>query len=406
MDLMIKKNTRKVRVLINIAAFILFIFSCVPPAAAVTDNLDITVKVPANTPESSRIYITGNHPLLGEWDAGKIEMKKTGDFEYNFSARADKDMKLEFKFTRGDFSKIEKSREGFEIPNRTMMVNSSASNRISCEVESWSDADMPAPGHGGTEPHITGKFKLLKDFKSSFLKKTRNVLVLLPKNYEEDKTSKYPVLYMHDGNNLFDPALSFQGAEWGVDETVDRLCREAKLKNIIVVGVYNTAERISEYTPVKDPKHGGGEGENYSKFIIRELKPYIDKNFRTLPEAGNTAIGGSSLGGLISLYIGLSHPEVFSSVIAMSPSIWWSNEDIINWVLTKNIDTVKTKIWMDIGAAEGEEAVSGADKLNGLLKKKYPGFKNYRYEKFPDAPHNESAWSARIEYPLIQMFGK
>jgi len=136
------------------------------------------------------------------------------------------------------------------------------------------------------------------------------------------------------------------------------------------------------------------------------LKPYIDKNFRTLSGPENTAIGGSSLGGLISLYIGFSHPEVFSSVIAMSPSIWWSNEQIVDWLLSKKIDTQKTKLWMDIGTAEGEEAIAGTDKLNALLKKKYPEFKNRRYEKFPDAPHNESAWRARIEYPLIQMFGK
>ncbi len=406
MDIMARKRSHKRPVFINIAAFLIFIFSCVPLSLAGTDNLDITVKVPANTPASSKIYITGNHPLLGDWEAAKAEMKKTGEFEYNFSARMDKDTKLEFKFTRGDFSKVEKSREGFEIPNRLMMVSSSASNKISCEVESWSDTGIPSPGQGGAELNVTGKYKLIKELSSEFLKTNRSVIVLLPKNYGENKTAKYPVLYMHDGNNLFDPALSFQGVDWGVDEAVERLCRESKIKDIIVVGVYNTAERISEYTPVKDPKHGGGEGENYSRFIVRELKPYIDKNFRTLSDPANTAIGGSSLGGLISLYIGFSHPEVFSTVIAMSPSIWWSNEQIVGWILSKNIDTQKTKLWMDIGTAEGEEAIAGTDKLNGLLKKKYPGFKNYRYEKFPDAPHNESAWRARIEYPLIQAFGK
>jgi predicted alpha/beta superfamily hydrolase len=182
--------------------------------------------------------------------------------------------------------------------------------------------------------------------------------------------------------------------------------KEGYLKEAIIVGVYNTAERMSEYTPFPDPKHKGGNGENYARFIVEELKPLIDKKFRTLKDRENTFIGGSSLGGLISLYIGVSRPEVFSGIIAMSPSIWWANGGIIDWLLKNDISAFAGKIWVDMGTREGEEAIEFSRKLSETIKKECPTYKGLVYKEFSGGTHSEGSWRQRVHLPLKLFIGK
>ncbi|WP_309709009.1 alpha/beta hydrolase-fold protein [Armatimonas sp.] len=249
----------------------------------------------------------------------------------------------------------------------------------------------------------TGLFRIHPDFASQHLKPRRKVLVYLPPGYYESPERRYPVLYLHDGQNLFDGNTSFiHGQEWRVDETAERLIRAGKLEPLIIVGIYNTgADRLPEYTPTRDKRGRGGNGELYSKFLTDELKPFMDRTYRTRTDAANTALGGSSLGGLISLWVGLKRPDAFGKLAILSPSVWWDEKAILKAVVKK----LPLKLWVDIGTAEGDTALPDTRLLRDLLKEK--GWKegtDLSYHEFEGAGHNEASWAARFDQVLLFLF--
>ena len=370
-------------------------------------SVQFIVAVPPETPENQTIYITGNSPLLGEWKADGLKAKEIGPNLFLAESKFPAGTNLEFKVTRGSFKTVEKASDGLEVRNRKFIVPSKKTASIKINVAKLADLGQNN-NSSGSALKITGFYKQIKQFASKNLTPKRDIVVLLPPSYfqTKSKSKSYPVFYMHDGNNLFDPSLSFTGVDWGVDEACAKLYEQNKIDEVIVVGIYNTVDRNSEYTPFVDPKHGGGNGDKYSKFLIEELKPYIDSNFRTKKGRENTAIGGSSLGGLISIYVGLSHPEIFGSVMAMSPSIWWADGKIIDWVKTKDLASMKTKLWVDIGTNEGEEGVGFAKKFVAEIKTNFENFKTLKCFEVPGASHTESAWKDRIHLPLIWFFAK
>ncbi len=359
------------------------------------------VRVPAGTPAGERVFVIGNHPSLGSWKGSGVGLDPAGPGRFRFTGAFPAGTRLEFKFTRGDFARVEKSAAGYEIPNRTCEVAGPGPVEARFTVEAWADqAAAPAPS-------ITGNHVWMKDVPSKFLPDKRSVWVLLPPSYDTPaaRHRRYPVLYLHDGNNLFDPASSFGGVDWGVDETVDELSRTGQIGEIIVVGIGNTAARLDEYTPFPDPKHGGGKGDCYGRFLLEELKPAIDARFRTRRGAAATAIGGSSLGGLISLYLGLKHPEVFGAVVAMSPSFWWADGGIIRWALAHRPAAGGPRLWVDIGLAEGEEALTFCRRFDRAWRQAGAAGPGYAYHEIPHAAHNEAAWRARFAQPLLHLYG-
>src|SRR5207302_6278661 len=158
----------------------------------------------------------------------------------------------------------------------------------------------------------------------------------LPPAYLENWGQRFPVVYMNDGQNLFDDASSFSGVSWNIAGAMDQGARDASIHQALVVGVDATADRIPEYTPVPDPQDGGGNAAAYLAFLIDELKPWVDANWRTLPGRESTALVGSSLGGLVSAYAGVARPDVFGLVGALSPSTWWDNDWIVGAVRTQS----------------------------------------------------------------------
>src|SRR5262249_36659149 len=155
----------------------------------------------------------------------------------------------------------------------------------------------------------------------------RDIIVYVPAEYDPASGRRYPVLYLQDGQNLFDPATAYvRDSDWRVDQTADKLIDEQVIEPLIIVGIYNTGERrIDEYTPTADASLGGGSAGLYGRMLVEEIKPFIEANYSTLTDPSNTAIGGSSLGGLVSLYLGFAYPDVFGKVAALSPSVWWNN---------------------------------------------------------------------------------
>jgi predicted alpha/beta superfamily hydrolase len=235
-------------------------------------------------------------------------------------------------------------------------------------------------------------------FHSEILPDDRTVSVYLPPHYLEQEERHFPVFYLQDGQNLFDGRTSYiAGKTWNANTTADRLTEAGEIEPVILVGVANTGlRRMAEYTPTRDFKMGGGEGRNYGRLLIEELKPLIDRTYRTLPDAKNTAVGGSSLGGLISLYLGFAHPEVFGKIAVMSPSLWWDHRGILH-AIEQQATKPELRIWLDIGTAEGTRHLRDADMLERLLVKRgWRSGEDLAYVKAQGAVHDEHAWSNRF----------
>ena len=255
---------------------------------------------------------------------------------------------------------------------------------------------------------LVEQLRLHENFQSRFLERPRNIIVYLPIGYGVDPEKRYPVLYMHDGQNLCNPEDAFGGIAWGVDETAQRLIIEERIEPLIIVGIYNAGEdRINEYTPVPSQSRRmqkqGGRADFYGKMLIEELKPFIDENYLTLPQREFTGIGGSSLGGLVSLYLGFKHPEVFSRVAAISPSVWWANNQIIREI-AKSPERVPLRIWLDIGRKEGSRIKHQVRALKEILLASGWTDADFRYAEIPNASHNEMAWAARFDEVLKFLF--
>lgn len=234
----------------------------------------------------------------------------------------------------------------------------------------------------------------------------REIVVYLPPSYKKDSQKTYPVFYMHDGQNIFDKGTGAFGKEWYVDEKAEYLIQKGIINEVIIVGVYNgLGERINELTWTKHTEHGGGDGKKYCDFLVKEVKPFIDKTYRTKKDRANTAVGGSSLGGLISIYLSTNYPETFGNTSIMSPSIWWNDGESL-----KEIDKLKlkTKFWIDGGTEEDNSDPGMIGYTTMLYKKLLPtqGKDNTIFYVDKGAGHNEEAWAIRIHSPLIHFFGK
>jgi predicted alpha/beta superfamily hydrolase len=273
------------------------------------------------------------------------------------------------------------------------------------EPVSASSADGPSSEHTADELDSNPRYSV-QQFHSEILPDDRAVSVYLPPQYLEQVERRFPVFYLQDGQNLFDGRTSYiSGRTWDAHTTADRLTEAGEIEPVILVGIANTGlRRMAEYTPTRDFKMGGGEGRSYARLLVEELKPLIDRTYRTLPEAKNTGVGGSSLGGLISLYMGFAHPEVFRKIAVMSPSLWWDHRSILN-AITQQAAKPDLRIWLDIGTAEGARHVRDADLLEALLLKR--GWKSgvdLVYAKVVGAVHDERAWSGRFGDVLRFLF--
>lgn len=268
--------------------------------------------------------------------------------------------------------------------------------------------------HPGPHHTVVGNVKLAHAVYSPQLRNYRDIIVYLPPSYDTAPHTHYPVLYMHDGQNLMDQATSFSG-EWYVDEILEWLGREEGLETIVVAIPNTGAERIHEYSPFRDQHHGGGKGNKYLAFITNTLKPVIDRDFRTKTERRHTGIIGSSMGALISLYAFFHKPNVFGFVGAMSPSLWFAQASILTYA--ESVPYRMGKIYLDAGTREHGDGHMD-DLTPRHLSRRYYGHvrrlkrilvrKGYRptqsllhiEEKW--GHHHEPAWSRR--FPLAIRF--
>lgn len=261
------------------------------------------------------------------------------------------------------------------------------------------EANPPA----AVEHTLTGDIRRHEAFASTHLEVKRDVLVYLPPGYEQSGARRYPVLYLHDGQNVFDKATSV-GEEWRVDETAQGLIEAGQIEPLIIVAVYNTGEhRIDEYAPTASDK-GGGRADQYGRMLIEELKPFIDATYRTLPSAASTGIGGSSLGALLTMHLGLRYATAFSRLAVHSPSVWWDDKVILKEVAALP-QKLPFRIWLDAGTGEGEETIANTRALrDALVAKGWVVDGDLRYVEAEGGQHNEASWASRVAETLKFLF--
>ena len=222
----------------------------------------------------------------------------------------------------------------------------------------------------------------------------RDLIVALPPSYDTTDNS-YPVVYMHDGQNLFDPATSYAGA-WGLVPVLEELAPRGV--EAIVVGIANARSfRRFEYSPFRDPEHGGGEGDAYLEFVTERVRPLIEERFRAARDPGRTVIAGSSMGGLISLYALFRRPDVFGAAGAFSPSSWFAKDALLGSV-TPPADGARA--YLDVGEAEPPRMLESVRRLRDRLRECGWNERALRYREDPDGIHHESAWGLRFREAL------
>jgi predicted alpha/beta superfamily hydrolase len=363
------------------------------------------------------LEVRGNLPELGAWGGKGLSLVRGADGVFTGEIAGVKaGTTIECKVTRGGWETVEKAGDGGEINNREIVVKAGTEAMVvAMEVQNWADG-VEAKKVAST---ATGDIREHAAVRSEVLGNTRRVWVWLPEGYEQEPERRYPVLYMHDGQNCFDAALSFSG-EWRADETARDLIAAGKIEPIIIVAVENTGlGRFYEYTPTEFVHKAigearGGGAEKYARFLIEELKPMIDRTYRTKAGREDTGVAGSSLGGLVSLYLGQEHGATYGKVGAVSPSLFWGNRQLMLAVMERPEKVLAGKLWMDMGTEEERmldnavNSLTNARELAAVLSAADAKAGGGRFEYFEaaGAKHHESDWAARFGKILEFLYGK
>lgn len=344
-----------------------------------------TVRIVVNsvaTKPNDAIYLSGN---FNDWNPANnnYKLKPFGGGRLVIVLNDMKPGNYEYKFTRGSWSKTETTARGEDIANRTFTVNGDTSLEVS--IAGWKDdfPDKPIPNTASANVHILDSAFFIPQ-----LNRYRRIWIYLPASYQKEKNKSYPVLYMQDGQNLFNQQTAAFHTEWGIDECLDTLAPQLH-KECIVVGIDNdSTKRLNEYNPYDNDKYGKGEGKQYLDFVANTLKPFVDNNYRTLKDAKHTFIGGSSMGALISMYALVQYPNVFGGAAVFSPSFWIAPEIYTD---VTNVKWQKTfQIYFYAGQKESNRMVIDMQRMFNIIKQK----NCCRAENvtFPLGQHNEKYW--------------
>lgn len=352
--------------------------------------ITISVTVPVGT---NQVILVGNIPLLGNWDhssALPLTMVDSTTFSGSFSVL--RNISIEYKLTHGSWES-EALTENRMVPGNTQLTVR-GDTTITHTVAIWKDTGK-IPGAG-----ITGLRNYHRDFYSLELNNRRDIIVWLPPSYSTDSLARYPVLYMHDGQNIIDPFTSFAGQDWRMDEVATELIELGKIEEIIIVGINNTDNRTAEYSPLH-------LGEQYSTFMINTLKPFIDSTYRTMQKPEHTAVMGSSMGGIISFHLAWEYPQTFSMAGCLSPAFLIDDNEIINRIRNYSGPEKTIKLYIDNGTIGLEQRLQPAiDELVPLLNQiSFMDEHHLLYYIADGAEHNEAAWAERVYLPLVFFFG-
>ncbi len=339
-----------------------------------------------------QVFLTGASDELGHWAPAAVPMTRVEDNHWEVVLSLQTETPSEFKVTRGSWETEEVDTQGRVPENRVLMPEDKGTLRI--QVEGWKDSTL------SPDRQITGDYEVLPPMHSKFLGVDREVIVWFPPGYAERPTKRYPVLYMHDGRQVFDPTTSTWGKDWQVDELAQDMILNGEVEPFIVVAVDCTEARSEEYAPSR-------KGDAYIRFLLEELKPLVDATWRTDPE--RSSIAGSSMGGLISFYAAWRHPEVFSGAACLSPAFAEHfGQTCFRMVEASQAPLPDVKFFLSCGGAEGLEAtlMAGTLKMAGLLKKVGYPEENLSVRIEGWAEHNEEAWARMTPHWLRFLFAR
>ena len=364
---------------------ILSILYCCLLSPTIQAQLTITVTaVPSGTPTADTIFIAGN---FNGWNPGQLDYQMTnhhdGTYSITFSPAAGA---LEYKFTRGSWATVEGNASGGFRPNRTYNY-AGGTQSTSVTIEGWED------NPGGVHTTTDNVEILDEDYYIPQLDRYRRVWLYLPPDYNTS-SKRSPVIYMQDGQNLFDVLTSFAG-EWKVDESMNDLFDDGDY-GAIVVGIDNGGgDRIDEYSPWINPDYGGGDGEAYADFLVHTLKPYIDSLYRTLPDRDYTAIAGSSLGANIAMYTAIEYQDIIGKAGIFSPAFWFSDSAYIH--LAQKGITQDLRVYFVAGQNESASMIPAMMAMyDGLISAGQDPAEIFFLSE-PDGAHSEWFWAR--EYP-------
>ena len=345
----------------------------------------LTLELITQSDDTRPVFVTGN---FNGWttkdDRFRMRRIASGRYQYTFSEPLSLNEPMEYKYVKGGWESEELGPDGLPTANRRMEV---PKGKVTDIVPRWKKhADWYDPKY---YPDIT---VLSKRFNVPQLRRRRRISVLLPWDYEASG-KRYPVLYLQDGQNLFEDDAPF--GTWGVDKQLAALAQQGKGDFIVVAIDHGGRERIREFLPYDSQKWGEGLGRDYAGFLAETLKPYIDEKFRTLPDRANTGIGGSSMGGLISIYAGIMFPTTYSRFMIFSPSLW-AAPNICAEPL-RFAASPDTKIYLYVGGKEGAGMVSNAKKFRETVARQGVNRARFHLEIDDDGRHTESRWGQ--EFP-------
>ena len=381
-------------------------------SAAACCTATIRVRVPEGT---GTVYLAGSLPELGPWRADARAMTGEGR-ERTAQVTAPPGTDFEYKFTLGTWDREALTYAGVTPPNHRLVLN--ADTVVTHEVADWKRdlreyiADWRSSG-------VLGRLVYWTDVPSQFLTPTRNVEVWLPPGYDSSTTARYPVIYMSDGQNLFDPRIANTGVDWGVDEAVVRLVQRGVMPPVIVVGVWSTTERSPEYSPWH-------RAPDYARFLIEELMPRVNQEFRTRTGPANTVAMGSSMGGLLSFYLVSHHPQVFGACGCLSTAFVLSEAWSARVGLGATADPPETtpyivrdiergftlppgtRYWFDYGGLGLDSTFGPSHDIvrAWLLRQGKVEGRDFVVRRYPELTHNEASWRAHLEDPLTFIYGR
>lgn len=252
------------------------------------------------------------------------------------------------------------------------------------------------------------RLRLHRAFLSHYLPDAHDIIVYLPPGYDQEPARTYPVLYLHDGQNLFEEVTSFlPGRSWDVRQQADAAIEADEIEPLVIVGICHAGpRRIAEYTFQPDDEHGGGEAEDYGLMLTRELMPWIATEYRVRTGRTDVGVGGSSLGGLLSLFLALRHPRFFGKLAVLSPSVWWNRRSILGFLCQHAPELrERPRLWLDVGDREGRHTVEDVRLLHQFLEANgWRPDENLHFEVIPGGTHDEASWAGRVRPMLGFLF--
>ena len=380
-------------------------------ADAESFEVRITAVVPTDSPQ---VYLSGNLPERGPWNPGLYKMDGTGS-KRTATLRVPAGHALQYKVTAGSWEREGLGPSGTVMPAFT--ANVSMDMELTANIEGFRvDPREHIANWQGAQ--TKGSLVYWTDVESRHLKSPRHVVTLLPPGYDANAQKRYKVIYMHDGQNLFDPRIAYTGVDWGVDEAMQRGVENGEYEPAIIVGIWNTTERLFEYSPWHD-------APNYAKFLLEELMPRVNAEFKVLSGPQNTFTMGSSMGGLMSLYLVQNFPETFGACGCVSTHVSWSPQ-MIEWFmgrdptqadptpyLIKDIQAGASmpagqRLYFDYGTQGLDAAYHEPHQALGewLDAQGFVEGETYKIQRFDGADHNEASWRERVDQQLAWLLSK